>query len=35
MTLPDGTDVESLESFRQRARKFIHDNIPVATNVGT
>jgi alkylation response protein AidB-like acyl-CoA dehydrogenase len=30
MTLADGTEVESLESFRQRARSFIQDNMPLA-----
>jgi alkylation response protein AidB-like acyl-CoA dehydrogenase len=29
MTLPDGTQVESLDAFRQRARKFIQANVPL------
>ncbi len=31
MTLPDGTEVESLDSFRQRARAYIEENIPLSS----
>ncbi len=31
MTLRDGTEVESLESFRQRARAYIQEHIPLST----
>ncbi len=34
MTLRDGTEVESLESFRARARAYIQEHIPLATSGG-
>jgi alkylation response protein AidB-like acyl-CoA dehydrogenase len=32
MTLPDGTEVESLESFRERALAYVEEHIPLATS---
>jgi alkylation response protein AidB-like acyl-CoA dehydrogenase len=34
MTLSDGTEVESLDSFRQRARAYIEEHIPLASRAG-